>query len=106
MPQRDPKAFGECSDIFKHGKTQRPPANATTSTAVTNTFRNPSGSRRPHDNCINWSYRNRGNVARSHTNRKANTATFISSHHGPFSKLNGPVQPPKNRVAAMADTVS
>src|SRR5215467_13216777 len=36
---------------------------------------------------------------------KANTAILISSHQGPSSSPNGATQPPKNSVAAIADTV-
>src|SRR5690606_11278920 len=64
---------------------------------------------------MNWSYRSRGRVLRSHTKTNSTTHTLITNHssgHQPeFAPLHnvnghGACQPPRNRVVASAETVT
>src|ERR1700760_31644 len=64
---------------------------------------------------MNWSYRMRGSVARSHMKPKRNVHTFMtnhsSGHHPLFAPSimlngNGGCQPPRNSVVASAETVA
>ncbi|SHT92660.1 Uncharacterised protein [Mycobacteroides abscessus subsp. abscessus] len=63
---------------------------------------------------MNWSYRRRGSVARSHMNRNRNAHTLPTNHSSghqpvlaPGMRLSGQgaCQPPRNSVVARAETV-
>ena len=66
-----------------------------------------------HPNRINWSYRNRGKVARIQKNKKRKHATFPVNQKipvipcrdsGPCKNSNGACHPPKNNTVATQDT--
>lgn len=67
------------------------------------------GSIPTQQNCINWSYRSRGNVARNHTNRKQKKQVLRASTidcrliNDSFTKISGIIYPPKNRIAVNVD---
>lgn len=62
-----------------------------------------------HMNCINWSYRNRGNVALNQTKRKQKTHVFSANTilckliKESLTKSSGIIYPPKNKMAVKVD---
>lgn len=60
------------------------------------------GSIPTQQNCINWSYRNRGKVARNHTNRKQKKHVFNANTI--LCKLIGKVQVPRIPVESLTNT--
>src|SRR5918999_6232437 len=69
----------------------------------------PKGMRYFHPNHMRRSYRNRGSVARSHTNTNTAAVTLITNQtsghsHGRKPKI-GPRHPPKKIVTATAEMV-
>ena len=67
------------------------------------------GSSPVHIPVINWSKRNRGSVARNHTNRKAKKHVLIARitdcrlMYVSFTNSSGKWYPPKNRIAVSVD---
>src|SRR3954453_6729535 len=68
-----------------------------------------------HPNCMNWSWLNRGSVPRSHTktkmpmthlavNQRIGHQPWLASCHSEIG--HGARQPPRNSVAARAETVT
>src|SRR3569833_2828007 len=76
----------------------------------------PTGTRNFQPKCMNWSYRSRGSVPRSQMNTNSARITLAvnqSSGHQPelapsqtVEIGNGARQPPRNSVAARAETVT
>src|SRR4051794_21047164 len=76
----------------------------------------PTGTSTFQPNCMNWSYRSRGSVPRSQTKKKMPRTTLATNHsigHQPelapaqiVEIGNGARQPPRNSVAASAETVT
>lgn len=60
-------------------------------------------------NCISWSYRSRGNVARNHTNRKQKRHVFSANTilcrlmNESLTNTSGIMYPPKNKMAVNVD---
>src|SRR5206468_4551903 len=77
------------------------PVSATT-IAVTARFKSDAGRRTFHPKAMSWSYRRRGNVARSQTKKKRNSESLIRNQA--TGGRNGPRHPPKKTEIATAET--
>src|SRR5215467_15065036 len=84
------------------------PGNKIITVAVKITFRIAAGNRNFHPKVMSWSYLNRGSVNRIHSNTKTRINTLTRKYamlsHG-YVPTPGPIQPPKNNVAATEDEV-
>src|SRR4029078_6793366 len=79
-------------------------------------YASATGRRHFQPNAMSWSYRKRGSVQRIHMMKKIQKNVFtknmrwlrITQYHTPVSsaRVNGMSQPPKNRVATIALTVT